>query len=183
MKKATMLLIVLAVVALVAAGCAKKAMESEGAMDQPETAQPEDVQPAEPAPEADTQAVMEDQAEREKMAALNQFLNEYVHFDFDSAVLRSDAMAALRMKSQWVEENPDVASLTIEGHCDERGTEAYNMALGARRAEAVKQYMIDLGHTPDKFQTISYGEERPLDYGKNEEAWAKNRRASFVINE
>jgi peptidoglycan-associated lipoprotein len=71
--------------------------------------------------------------------------------------------------------------LIIEGHCDERGTNAYNMALGARRADAVKQFMVNLGLAPDRFETISYGEERPLDPGHNEEAWARNRRAAFVL--
>jgi peptidoglycan-associated lipoprotein len=70
----------------------------------------------------------------------------------------------------------------VEGHCDERGTEAYNMALGERRAEAAKDYIVNLGIAPNRIGTISYGEERPVDPRHNEEAWAKNRRAHFVID-
>jgi peptidoglycan-associated lipoprotein len=71
--------------------------------------------------------------------------------------------------------------IQIEGHCDERGTNEYNLALGERRANSTRNYLISLGISPDRISTISYGEERPLDPGHNEEAWAKNRRAHFVI--
>ena len=80
-----------------------------------------------------------------------------------------------------LKENPDI-KLTIEGHCDERGTIEYNLALGERRANAVKNYLINYGINPKRLSTISYGKERPLDPRSNEEAWAKNRRAAFVIN-
>ena len=76
-----------------------------------------------------------------------------------------------------------ISSIVIEGHCDERGTAEYNMALGQRRAEETKKYLINLGIKESIIKTISYGEERPLDPGNNEEAWAKNRRAHFVVTQ
>jgi peptidoglycan-associated lipoprotein len=72
--------------------------------------------------------------------------------------------------------------VTVEGHCDERGTDGYNKALGERRAEAVKEFLVTLGISSNRLNTISYGEERPIAMGQNEASWAKNRRAQFVIN-
>ena len=73
------------------------------------------------------------------------------------------------------------ANVVIEGHCDERGTNAYNLALGERRAESVKMFLVNLGLSDSRMTIISYGEEKPVDMGHNEEAWAKNRRATFVL--
>lgn len=108
------------------------------------------------------------------------FENEDIHFDFDRAVLREDAKEILRKKSAWLLDNLSIGIL-IEGHCDERGTTEYNLALGERRAASAKSYLISRGVDINRITTISYGEERPLDPGRNEEAWAKNRRAHFVI--
>jgi peptidoglycan-associated lipoprotein len=82
----------------------------------------------------------------------------------------------LRQQAAWLERNP-TADVVVEGHADERGTREYNLALGARRAEAVRSYLIGLGIDPARIDTISYGEERPAVAGSNEEAWARNRRA------
>jgi peptidoglycan-associated lipoprotein len=121
-----------------------------------------------------------EEAKQKMMAAKNKFLNEDVHFDYDKSNLRSDAQEVLKSKAGWLRDNPDV-NVTIEGHCDERGTNAYNLALGDRRANSAKSYLIDLGIAGSRLTTISYGEERPLVPGHNEEAWAKNRRAHFAI--
>lgn len=118
-------------------------------------------------------------AEQERMAR-EAFTNQDVHFDFDSYTLRSDAKAILEQKAAWMKANAGV-TVQIEGHCDERGTNAYNLALGERRANATKQYMSLLGIEGPRMSTISYGEERPLDPGHSEAAWTKNRRAHFVI--
>lgn len=118
--------------------------------------------------------------QREKEMAENRFLNENVYFDFDSATLDAQAQALLKDKGMWLKDNPD-ANIVIEGHCDDRGTNAYNLALGERRAESAKAFLIDLGIESARMTTISYGEEKPLDMGQNEEAWAKNRRAEFVL--
>jgi peptidoglycan-associated lipoprotein len=99
-------------------------------------------------------------------------------FDYDKYDIRSDAREALRGDADFLKKY-DMKFL-VEGHCDERGTEEYNMALGDRRATAAKEYLISLGISPDRMTTISYGKSRPFDPGHNEEAWAKNRRAHFA---
>ena len=90
------------------------------------------------------------------------------------------AQDVLKNKGMWLRDNPDV-NVTIEGHCDERGTVEYNLALGDRRAESAKAYLVNLGIPASRIETVSYGEERPVDPGHNEAAWARNRRAAFVI--
>ncbi|MDM8525343.1 peptidoglycan-associated lipoprotein Pal [Desulfococcaceae bacterium HSG8] len=109
-----------------------------------------------------------------------QFMEDDIHFSYDSASLTSEAQGVLRQKAEWLRSNTN-SSVIIEGHCDERGTNAYNMALGDRRAESVKSFLANLGVSPSRLTTISYGEERPLDPRHNEMAWAKNRRAHFVL--
>lgn len=112
--------------------------------------------------------------------ALQDFQNQDINFDFDKYDLRTDARAILDRKLAFLNQNSSVRT-QIEGHCDERGTNAYNMALGERRANAAKQYLTTAGVSAGRLSTISYGEERPLDPGHNEAAWAKNRRAHFVV--
>ena len=126
---------------------------------------------------------LSDEMEQErKLTERAVFQNEDIHFEFDSILLSAQAQEILRKKAQWLKENRAV-SVTIEGHCDSRGTNEYNLALGDRRAYSAKVFLIDLGIAETRMQTLSFGEERPLDPGENEEAWAKNRRAHFVINE
>jgi peptidoglycan-associated lipoprotein len=103
-----------------------------------------------------------------------------VNFAFDSSALAADAQGVLRANAQYLSENSGV-SVIIEGHCDERGTNEYNMALGERRARAVYDFLRTLGISGDRMSTISYGEEIPLDPRSTEDAWAKNRRAHFSI--
>jgi len=105
---------------------------------------------------------------------------ENIRFDFDKAFLREDAKPILQAVAAYMKKNPG-AKILIEGHCDERGTSEYNMALGDRRAHSVKKYLEGLGVQRSRLSTISYGEERPLDPGHDEAAWAKNRRAVFVL--
>lgn len=116
----------------------------------------------------------------QKAQAKADFFGLHVHFEFDSFVLTSEAMRMLDTKVAWLRANPTV-KVTVEGHCDERGTQEYNLALGDRRARAAKKYLVDSGIAGDRVATISYGEERPLDGAKTEAAWAQNRRAQFVI--
>jgi peptidoglycan-associated lipoprotein len=126
------------------------------------------------------EAAKAEETERAKMAAKQMFMNEDIYFEFDSSVLLPMAREVLSRKADWLRENPET-SIIIEGHCDERGTNAYNIALGDRRAETAKAYLVDLGIDEVLLTTISYGEERPVDPGHNEEAWAKNRRTHFVV--
>jgi len=118
---------------------------------------------------------------RAKADAKRKFLNEDVYFDFDSSVLLPAAEQVLKLKAEWLRTNSGV-SVMIEGHCDERGTNEYNLALGDRRAESAKAYLMNLGIDASRLTSNSYGEERPVDPGHDEAAWAKNRRAHFAVN-
>jgi len=104
---------------------------------------------------------------------------ENIRFDFDKSFIREDAKPILVAAAAYLKKSKD-ARVLIEGHCDERGTSEYNMALGDRRAHSAKKYLVGLGVEESRLSTISYGKERPLDPGHDEEAWAKNRRAVFV---
>lgn len=118
--------------------------------------------------------------EKKMLTIKEEFISESIYFEFDSATLTGESQEILRKKAHWLEKNPDVV-IVIEGHCDNRGTEAYNLALGERRAESAKAFLTDLGIDVTKVMTISYGEERPINPDDTEKAWADNRRASFVI--
>ena len=102
-----------------------------------------------------------------------------VFFDFDKSELRRDAVEQLKLNAQWLKENVS-RKVILEGHCDERGTNEYNLALGERRANSTKDYMVNLGVESGRLKTISYGEEKPFAEGHNEAAWAQNRRVHFV---
>ena len=101
-------------------------------------------------------------------------------FDFNSSTLRPDAQQNLTESATFLKSHPKFDVL-IEGHCDERGTEQYNLALGERRAEDAKEYLSALGYDTNRMKTISYGKDRPFDTGHDESAWAKNRRAHLVL--
>tara|TARA_Y100001970_G_C13832444_1_gene650392 strand:- start:62 stop:580 length:519 start_codon:yes stop_codon:yes gene_type:complete len=108
-------------------------------------------------------------------------VGDRVFFGYDSSDLDSDALELLQDQVAWLKQNNNV-SVTIEGHCDERGTREYNLALGEKRAQAVKNYLIGLGISPDRVSTISYGKERPAVVGSNDGAWAQNRRSVTIVN-
>jgi peptidoglycan-associated lipoprotein len=114
-------------------------------------------------------------------AAAWAFVNENIRFAFDSSVLSDQAKQILKSKAEYLSTNPG-ATVTVEGHCDDRGTGDYNVALGELRAQSVKNFLVDLGISANRLNTMSYGEERPIAMGQNEASWAKNRRAQFVIN-
>jgi len=103
-----------------------------------------------------------------------------INFDFDSSSIRPDAREILQINAGYFLKHR-VSSVIVEGHCDERGTTEYNMALGQKRAQETKKYLLNLGVKESTMKTVSYGEERPLYPESNEEAWAKNRRAHFVV--
>ena len=115
------------------------------------------------------------QADRSILAAMP---TEPVYFGFDSAALTSTAQSKLDMAAAYIKQN-NVGQITVEGHCDERGTREYNLALGDRRAVAIKRYLTAKGVPADKIRTISYGKERPAVMAHNEQAWAKNRRGEI----
>ncbi len=159
--------------------CAQKTVVSE-----PTTI--EDKAKADAAAKAAAQAEQDrikaqDLEEQAKIAAAkSRFVNQNIHFEFDSAELSSMAKMLIKEKAAWLAANPSV-SITIEGHCDDRGTTVYNLGLGERRAIAAKNYLADLGIADSRLSKVTFGEEKPLDQGTSEEAYRKNRRAQFFI--
>ncbi|MEE4364079.1 MAG: peptidoglycan-associated lipoprotein Pal [Desulfotignum sp.] len=173
--------------------CAKKTVVSDATTieDQAAMTEAEAAAEAEARKKAEAERIRQQELEEQKaseaaleqarqQAAKTRFLHQNIHFAFDSSALSSEAKERLKQKAQWLKENPNV-SVTIEGHCDERGTTEYNLALGERRASAVESYLQDLGIGGFRMDTVSFGEERPLDPGQTEAAYAKNRRAQFVL--
>jgi peptidoglycan-associated lipoprotein len=171
------------------ASCAKKTVVSDASTieDQTKTASEEATEAeAEAARKAEQERIRQQELQEEaarkeaEVQARARFLNHHIHFAFDSAELTDTAKALLREKADWLKANPE-KRIVIEGHCDERGTTEYNLALGERRAVAAKQYLEDLGISASRMTTVSYGEERPLDPAQNEAAYSMNRRAQFVL--
>lgn len=179
------------------AGCAeKKAVVKEGAAQDQQIAADKAAKDAAAKAEADRLA--REQAEREaaerlarekaakeqaakvEAAATVEEAVKDIHFDFDKSNIRPDAREILKANADYFLKN-SAASIVVEGHCDERGTAEYNMALGQRRAQEAKKYLVNLGVKESKMKTISYGKERPIDPGHDEQAWAKNRRDHFVV--
>jgi len=107
-------------------------------------------------------------------------VGDTVHFDYDKYDILDADRGVLQRQADWLKKYPSVR-VTVEGHCDERGTREYNLALGARRANAVKEYLVSLGVSAGRLETISYGKERPICTESNEGCWAQNRRAVTVV--
>ncbi len=159
------------------ASCAKKQVKSEPGVTGTESTGAKRL-------EGDAQArALEEERLREQraeMAARQKFQNEDIHFEFDKSGLLPEAKRILRDRAKWMMAHPNT-SVIVEGHCDERGTSEYNMALGDRRASSTKSFLVNVGIASQRLTTISYGEEKPLDPANNDEAWAKNRRVHFVL--
>ncbi len=181
--------LVLSVAALVAAGCAKKqTVKSEGAQGAPGAAAARapgavgeaPVKEAPPAPMAVTPATPPAAAPGVAVTEEKPSQFDDVRFDFDKSEVKEDGRKTCQVVADYLKKNPR-AKLLIEGHCDERGTAEYNMALGERRATAVMTYLVSLGVPKAALSTVSFGKEKPLDPGHDEGAWAKNRRAHFVL--
>jgi peptidoglycan-associated lipoprotein len=167
-------------------GCAeKKSVVTSNAAQEQEVA-PAPILPPAPenakqAPPTETANIKEATSEQSSlMGATAKSPVSDINFDFDSSSIRPDAREILKVNADYLL-NHRVSSIVVEGHCDERGTDEYNMALGQRRAQETKNYLVNLGINESTIKTISYGKERPLDPASNEEAWAKNRRAHFVV--
>jgi peptidoglycan-associated lipoprotein len=128
------------------------------------------------------EGLSEQQAKERMESERSIFENDDIYFEFDSIRLSPQAQEKLTQKAAWLRKNPH-ARITVEGHCDDRGTNEYNLALGEGRAQSARAFLVDLGIKEARLNTISYGEERPIAGGQNEEAWARNRRAHFVIEE
>lgn len=174
-------ILILAVFALGA--CSKEAPEAAPA---PTATAPAPDGDAAARARADSIAAYEAARDREareraaEMARIRESLTAMVHFEYDSEQLTPEMEDRLRAKAAILRANPGVR-LRIEGHADERGSTEYNLALGQRRAEAVKTFLAGYGISPERLTTISYGKERPLVDRSTEAAWAQNRRAEFLI--
>jgi len=197
----SLIVLVLGLGLVLTAGCAKKVVK-EAAEEKTATVQKEAA--ATPAAPAETEeqrlarekamkeAALKEEQERERALAAQKAKEATaaaiaeafadIRFDFDKFDLKPEAREALKKAAAYMQASKDVTVL-IEGNCDERGTVEYNLALGERRALSAMKFLVDLGIDKARIKTISYGKEKPLDPGHNEEAWAKNRRDHFVVTE
>ncbi|MCL7487785.1 MAG: peptidoglycan-associated lipoprotein Pal [Desulfobulbaceae bacterium] len=154
-------------VILMLGGCGKKTVET------PDTGDPGAMGPAESLESevSATDNIMEGRTSGPMLP---------VYFDFDSSAIRADQVERIETNGDFIKENPELA-IRIEGNCDPRGTKEYNLALGERRAQSAKKYLVNLGVDESRLSTVSWGEEKLLLYGHDEISWAQNRRADFVI--
>ena len=167
---------------LLMTSCSKKAVKSwaDKAFTRP-TSMKKAEAPAATAEEPGRKARMLELEKARRVAEeMRVFETTNISFDFDKAELKPEAKATLKKKADWLRRNPGY-SLRIEGNCDDRGTNEYNLALGERRAASAKKFLTALGIAETRISIISYGEERPADPGQNEAAWAKNRRDDFRL--
>jgi peptidoglycan-associated lipoprotein len=194
MKKSVVTLLAgISMAALLAGGCAnKESVKKEEAVVPPvaaekvEPAKPvEQAKPVETAPVEQTRPAQEEvvksTVQPAEKPAVAENIFETVYFDFDSSDLRQDARDVLSKHAETIHKSYAGAKIQIEGHCDERGSAEYNLALGERRAKSALNYLTTLGVKPENLIIISFGKEKPAVNGSDEAAWAKNRRAEFVI--
>jgi peptidoglycan-associated lipoprotein len=180
LKITGIVMLVLSLSFMFMAGCAKKEVVKE------ETLVTQEEKAAEAQVAVEEEAISKEQEAAQKaLDARERLLKEAaafqdVYFDFDKYDLKSEARETLRLHADWLMNNTEF-EVILEGHCDERGTREYNLALGERRSESVRDYLVTLGVDAGRLTTISYGEELPVDPAHTEEAWAKNRRVHFVI--
>ncbi len=181
-KKIVSILVLMLCLGLIMAGCPKKtvvkeepSIKKEEALAKPEAERTKEMKAKEEqgAKEFEKSLVAKKEPGIEGEVFESKFLKD-IHFEFDKYNIRPG-------DAEILNRNAALVKVQIEGHCDERGTVEYNLALGERRANSTKKYLISLGISADRISTISYGKERPLDPGHNEEAWAKNRRAHIVV--
>jgi peptidoglycan-associated lipoprotein len=190
------LVMALTVVFIVGCGANKEVLKEDGAKTQAMSAPAAESKPeakaapaekadgktqftvVEPAVEGAAKEAPAKKAETAVVAAKDLYELADVRFDYDKFNLKDDARAILKKHADWLNSKKDVM-IVVEGHCDERGTAEYNLALGERRANAAAKFLTDMGIDAKRIKTLSYGEELPLDKGHDEAAWARNRRAHF----
>ena len=197
-KKGLVVLVLILCLGLLLTGCPKKTvMKEEPSMRKAEEPVAEREKAAKLAAEQEAARIREEEAKKAKEKEFEKSmvakkepgiagevfesrLLKDIHFDFDRYDILPEDAQILKENAALLMNYPKV-KIQVEGHCDERGTNEYNLALGERRANAAKKYLVSLGVSTDRISSISYGEEKPLDTGHNEEAWAKNRRGHFII--
>ncbi len=156
-------------IALMVSGCAKRVDTVK--IEKPDI---EEVKPGEGAGRGEREVITEE------IHPIQPKEMQDIYFEFDRFDLAASARATLADNAAWLENNPG-ATVQVEGHCDGRGTNEYNIALGDRRAKSVYNYLINLGVSPSRISTISYGEEKPQCRAQTEQCWSKNRRSHFVV--
>jgi len=195
-KKGLVVLVLVLCLGFLLTGCPKKTvMKEEPSTRKAEEAVAEREKAAKLAAEQEAARIREEEAKKAKEfekslvakkepgiagEVFESRLLKDIHFDFDKYDILPEDAQILKENAALLSKYPQV-KVQVEGHCDERGTNEYNLALGERRANAAKKYLVSLGISTDRISSISYGEEKPLDTGHNEEAWARNRRGHFVI--
>jgi len=188
-RKGLSILIVIFCLGVIHSGCSKKTVVKEEpsvkSAGESETRKEKEAKEADRVREEEVKKEFEQSLVAKKTPGIEGVVLESkmlkdIHFDFDKYEVRLREAEILRENSALLKKYP-VMKFQIEGHCDERGTGEYNLALGERRANNAKKYLVSLGIEPSRISIISYGEERPFDQGHNEEAWTKNRRGHFVI--
>jgi len=176
-------LVFLFLVVLVSFGCKQRAITQPEA-ERPQKEEARETMKEKKAPEEVTEkqtpSKVESVESKEMAMEEQENLFQDIHFDFDKYDVKEEYKPELKKIAPWMAKNAG-AKLSVEGHTDERGTNEYNLALGDRRAKAVKDYLVSLGVPSSRIDTISYGEEKPLCTDHTEECWAKNRRAHFVV--
>jgi peptidoglycan-associated lipoprotein len=176
-RNVTLILLVCVVcLGLLLGGCQKKPPEPDYEAIVVPTNTPIAAPTPEPGPTAEELRLIKLEEARKVLTS------ETVYFDYDKSALTDSARSILAEKASYLVRNPDIL-VTIEGHCDERGSNEYNLALGERRASSVKQYLANFGVSSDNIDTLTYGEERPVCSESNESCWRLNRRAVFVVND
>ena len=133
------------------------------------------------APKTETKATMAPKVAPGSQEDLVLNVGSQIHYDYDQSNLRTDARQVVERWADWLKQYPAV-TVTIEGHCDERGTREYNLGLGERRADSARKYLIALGVNADRIGTISYGKERPACVSSNKACWSQNRRGMLLVN-
>ena len=184
-KKRSVITVLILCIGLVIMGCPKKTVVKEEPSVKKEEAATPEAERAAKEKETKTKEQFEKSLVAERTHGIQGQVFESsmlkdVHFNFDKYDIRPEDAAILKENAALLKKFPNV-KIQIEGHCDERGTLEYNLALGERRANRAKDYLVSLGISTARISTISYGKEKPLDPGHNEEAWAKNRRAHTII--
>lgn len=187
MRKRAMLLIVSCLCILAVAGCRSRRTRTPQTTPPPVTSATPVPSQGVPStqgdfvtPQPDPDVLSRDIVEANRMARERGWIRD-AFFQYDASTLDSAAQEALRATASWLRDNP-AFRIRVEGHCDERGTEQYNLSLGDHRAETVASYLATLGVDRSRIETISYGEERPFEEGSNAAAWAQNRRAHVVLS-
>ena len=185
MRKRVLVLFVLSLAIMMVAGCRSRRQVPPPQPAPVETVAPEPAEPVQTGERdfvtpADPDVLSEDIVEANRMARERGWIRD-AFFSFDASTLDAAAQDALRQSATWLRDHPEF-TLRVEGHCDERGTEQYNLALGDRRASTAVDFLVTLGVDRNRIQTVSYGEERPFEEGSTEAAWAQNRRAHLVLS-